>query len=133
MNIVQIARMAKFKIEASAPHAPRPMQVLAVENEVYQWLKENDIDLTDGETGFDLQNYSEELQELIRANVTFTLPDSEDESCSYPDDDYSNGYEGAEVVHELVGIPINSNGALLGYVSVAAEDGSELLLSLIHI
>jgi len=118
--------MAKFKIEAGARHAPRPMQVLAVENETYQWLQDNDIDLSEGESGFDLQNFSEDIQEAMKENIPFTLPDSEDEDCSYPEDDYSNGYDGANVVHELIGIPINSNEVLLGYVIVVDDDGEEL-------
>jgi len=120
--------MARFKIEAGARHAPRPMQVLAVENETYQWLKDNDIDLTEGESGFDLQNFSVDIQESMKENIPFSLPDSDDEACSYPGDDYFNGYEGANVVHELVGgIPINSKGVILGYVSVVGEDGQALL------
>lgn len=119
--------MAKFKIEAGARHAPRPMQVLVVENETYQWLKDNNIDLTEGPTGFDLQNFSEEVRESLKESIPFTLPDSEDEHCAYPADDYANGYSGGvDVVYELIGLPFTKRGKLNGYVTIVDEDGEEI-------
>lgn len=88
------------------------MQVLAVPREIYVWLKNQGIDITKSKTGFDLQDFPQDVQELLKEHVPFTLPDSEDDDSFYPGDDCFNYYTGANVVHDLSGIPLTESGHL---------------------